>query len=122
MEKIYEARFIKIGPLASEFMDHNILVLFGESAPEELMEFAIIHDGDELSNTLSVDDIIEIGGEPFRVLAVGEVANKNLATLGHLILKCNGKTIPEMPGDVCLEEKSLPPIKIGTTLNIYRSD
>ena len=112
----YEACFTQIGPLVSEFLAHNILVLFGASAPDELAEFAVIHDGDKLIEPIAAGDIVSIDGEIFKVLAVGEVANTNLRNLGHLVLKCNGLTEPEMPGDVCLEEKPLPSIEVGTKL------
>jgi glucitol/sorbitol PTS system EIIA component len=116
----YKAKFTQIGPLVSEFLVHNILVLFGSSAPEELAEFAVIHDGQELVEPIVVGDTVSINEESFKVLAVGDVANINLKNLGHLILKCNGMTEPEMPGDVCLEDKPLPIIEVGTTLIVSR--
>jgi PTS system glucitol/sorbitol-specific IIA component len=47
------------------------------------------------------------------VLAVGAVANQNLAALGHFIIKFNGATEPEMPGDICAEARSLPVLAVG---------
>lgn len=114
----YQATITAIGPLVSEFIDHNILVLFGETAPEELAEFSIIHDGKDMQGTLTVDDVVYLGEDGFVVLAVGEGANDNLKNLGHLILKFNGETEPEMPGDVCLEAKSLPTIEPGLEIRI----
>lgn len=109
----YQATITAIGPLVSEFIDHNILVLFGETAPEELAEFSIIHNGNDMQGTLAVGDLVCLGDAKFEVLAVGEGANDNLKNLGHLILKFNGETEPEMPGDVCLEAKPLPAIEPG---------
>lgn len=114
----FKAKFTSIGPMVSEFINHNILVIFGESAPEELAEFAVLHDGKELLEPVAVGDTVSIDGEKFEVLAVGNIANVNLENLGHLVLKCNGKTIPDMPGDVCLESKPLPPINVDGTLEI----
>lgn len=104
--------------MVSEFLEHNILVIFGASAPDELAEFAVIHDGEELVAPLEAGDTVLIDNDSYKVLAVGEVANINLANLGHLVLKCNGQNQPEMPGDVCLENKPLPLISVGTTLVI----
>ena len=56
--------------------------------------------------------------DAFTVLAVGDVANNNLENLGHLILKFNGETEPEMPGDVCLENKPLPKLVPGLLIRI----
>lgn len=115
----YQACFTFIGPLVSEFVDSNILVLFGESAPEELREFAVIHDGNSLVEPVAVNDSISIGENTYKVLAVGDVANTNLANLGHLVLKFNGNSEVEMPGDVCLEMKPIPPFDVNTKLTIF---
>ena len=114
----YEAEIINIGPLVKEFINAGILVFFGEGAPPELVEFSIIHDGRELTKDLVSGDVVFIDDHEFHVLAVGEVANSNFRNLGHLIIKFNGKDKVELPGDVCVESKPIPPIKIGTTLKI----
>ena len=114
----YEAHVTGIGPYVSEFIDANILVLFGDQAPEELAEFAIIHDGKTLDGDLKVGDVISLGENKYTVLAVGEVANENLANLGHLVVKFNGENEPEMPGDVCVEAKPLPEIEPGLVIRL----
>ena len=114
----YTATVTKIGPLVEEFTNAGILVFFGEDAPPELVEFSIIHDGRELIKDLVSGDVVFIDDHEFRVLAVGEVANSNFRNLGHLIIKFNGKDKVELPGDVCVESKPIPPIKVGTILKI----
>lgn len=114
----YQARVTFIGPMVSEFVNHNILVLFGKDAPDELREFAVIHDGAELKANIEPGDSINVAGKTYQILAVGDVSNSNLANLGHLVLKFNGETVPEMPGDVCLENRDLPEIQIGSKLTI----
>lgn len=114
----YEATVTHIGPLTREFVEAGILVLFGESAPEELREFAILHDGRTLHAPLAPGDTLHIASETFRLLAVGEAANSNLANLGHLVLKFNGQTTPEMPGDVCVEARPLPAIDVGVRIQV----
>jgi len=114
----YQATITAIGPLVAEFIEHNILVLFGETAPEELAEFSIIHDGKELKEPIRVGDVFYLGDSKFPILAVGKVASENLATLGHLILKFNGESEPELPGDVCVEAKPLPKIEMGLKFRI----
>ena len=114
----YTATVTQIGPLVEEFINAGILVFFGEDAPPELVEFSIIHDGRELKRDLVPGDVISIDDQEFQVLAVGEVANLNFSNLGHLIIKFNGKDKVELPGDVCVESKHIPPIKVGTILKI----
>lgn len=117
----YQARITHIGPYVSEFVEEKVLVFFGSQAPEELAEFAILHDGKTLTGQLQPGDTIFLGDEDFAVLAVGEVANTNLANLGHLVVKVNGQSEPEMPGDVCVETKPLPPIEVGMLVRIEDS-
>ena len=114
----YQATVTAIGPYVAEFVDHQILVLFGSEAPEELAEFSILHDGKDLMGELIAGDIVYLNDFPYEILAVGEVASSNLKNLGHLILKFNGETEPEMPGDVCVESKPLPEISPGLKIRI----
>ena len=114
----YEGQVTTIGPLVTEFIDAGILVLFGQDAPEELVDFSIIHDGKNLVKDLQPGDKIWINDHTYDILAVGEVANTNLANLGHLILKFNGLDTPELPGDVNVEERPLPEITVGTRFRI----
>jgi glucitol/sorbitol PTS system EIIA component len=114
----YDCTVISIGPLTQEFIAAGILVLFGADVPEELVEFCIVHDGTQLHANLIPGDLILIDDESFQILSVGEVANINLENLGHLILKFNGKTEPELPGDVCLEAKQVPDIQPGSRVLI----
>jgi PTS system glucitol/sorbitol-specific IIA component len=65
-----------------------------------------------------VGDRITLADNQYNVLAVGSVASDNLLNLGHLDLKANGLTEPEMPGDVNVEAVSLPVVKIGDRLTV----
>jgi len=114
----YTATVTQIGPLVEEFINAGILVFFGVDAPPELVEFSIIHDGRELKKDLVSGDVVYIDDQGFGVLAVGEVANLNFRNLGHLIIKFNGKDKVELPGDVCVESKPVPPVKVGTIIKI----
>jgi PTS system glucitol/sorbitol-specific IIA component len=85
----YAATVTYVGPLAGEFLAEQIVVLFGQNAPEELAEFSIIHDGVTLTAPFVAGDRVTLDRQPYVILAVGEVANDNLANLGHLVLKFN---------------------------------
>lgn len=114
----YETKVTQLGPLAQEFIDSGILVFFGSQAPDELAEFSILHDHKQLYKEVVAGDTLLIDGKSFRILAVGSVANKNLSSLGHLVVKFNGLTQPEMPGDVSVENVPLPTIRPGTIVRI----
>jgi PTS system glucitol/sorbitol-specific IIA component len=114
----FRATVTELGPLSKEFIENDVIVFFEEGAPEELREFSILHAGGELVSSVTAGDTLHLGDHPFRVTAVGEVANENLASLGHLVVKFNGRKDPEMPGDVCVEEKTIPSIAPGTEIRI----
>ncbi|MEA4908903.1 MAG: PTS glucitol/sorbitol transporter subunit IIA [Chloroflexi bacterium] len=118
----YHAKITSIGPHVAAFKEEGILVLFGANAPEELAEFSILHDGARLLAPLAVGDEVHIDAHAFRVLAIGHIANQNLANLGHLILKFNGQATPELPGDVCVEAGEIPDIQIGTVVVLQGPD
>jgi glucitol/sorbitol PTS system EIIA component len=114
----YSLKVVSIGELAKEFLDEGIMVFFGTNAPEELQEHSIVHEHSELTEDVVPGDTIVIGSESFNVLAVGKVANENLRNLGHLVLKFNGLTEPEMDGDVTVAAVPLPEIQTGTGIEI----
>ena len=119
-EILFQGCVKEIGPLVKEFIDAGILVFFGEDAPPELVEFSIIHDGRLADQNVQPGDFFDIDQDEFEVLAVGDVANDNFRNLGHIILKFNGKHKPELPGDICVESKPLPEIKIGDMIKVSR--
>ena len=121
-ESKYQMQVTQIGDLTSEFTAEGILVFFGEGAPEELLDFAIIHTHTELTSPVQPGDNIVFEDQSFKVTAVGDVANENLANLGHLVMKTNGASEPEMPGDVCVEAKPLPEITVGMRITITAAD
>ena len=114
----YDRRVTSVGELIGEFVSAGILIFFGAGAPEELAEFSVIHEGAPLLEPVAPGDVVTVAGEAYAVLAVGDVANSNLANLGHLVLKANGLDAPELPGDVCVEAKSFPSIVVGDTFSI----
>ncbi len=118
----YQGNITAIGPLVTEFIEGGVLVFFGQTAPEELAEFSILHDGKELNGTVGPGDRLKLDGNAYRILAVGQVANQNLGALGHLVVKFNGETQPEMPGDVCVEAAPLPPIAVGSHFEIESAE
>lgn len=120
--KKYSATVLSVGPLLEEFTEAGILVFFGANAPEELHEFSVIHDGTTLEADLEPGDFVSLDGEEFKILAVGEIANQNFRNLGHLVLKFNGETVVDLPGDVCVEAKPLALLHPGSKIEIFSKD
>lgn len=118
----YSATVLHVGPLLGEFTEAGILVFFGQDAPEELQEFSVIHDGTTLEADLEPGDFVSLDGEEYKILAVGEVANINFRNLGHLVMKFNGESKVDLPGDVCVEEKPLVLLHPGSTMKVFSKD
>ncbi|MGB9801200.1 MAG: PTS glucitol/sorbitol transporter subunit IIA [Thermanaerothrix sp.] len=118
----FSSRVVRVGHLTNEFISAGVLVFFGPKVPEELLDFAVIHEGGELAEPIKPGDKFCLDGECYNILAVGDVANKNLASLGHFIIKFNGQVQPEMPGDICAEARPLPSVKIGSVFKFVSFD
>ena len=113
---VYSTTVTAVGELVPDFAEQGVLVFFGENVPLELHEFSIIHKPDVQTRAPQVGDTITLANNEYNVLAVGSVASDNLLNLGHLDLKANGLTEPEMPGDVNVEATVLPSVQIGDRL------
>ncbi|MEE8602818.1 PTS glucitol/sorbitol transporter subunit IIA [Euzebya tangerina] len=113
-----------VGEMAPEFFAADIVVLFGEDAPEELLDVAVVHAPNAPVSSIQVGDTITISGAVetrLEVLAVGDVVNENLANLGHLVMKCNGEGDAALPGDLCCTKAEVPVIKAGDRILITDS-
>lgn len=118
----YEMHVVEIGPLVTEFIAAKILVFFKIGAPPELAEFSILHEPSDFFTDVEPGDSIVFDEQSYGVTAVGKVANQNIRALGHLIMKANGRTEPELPGDLCVEDKELPPIEVGAIIRIIAGE
>lgn len=115
---VYSTTVTAVGELVPSFAEQGVLVFFGKNAPAELHEFSIIHVPEIQIRAPQVGDKIMLADKSYGVLAVGSVASDNLLNLGHLDLKANGLTEPEMPGDVNIEAVSFPIVQIGDCLTV----
>ncbi len=115
----YEATVSSVGETAAVFAAEGILVFFGPDAPEELHEFAIITDLGQLQGEVEVGDDLTVADHLFPIVGVGAVANQNLASLGHLVVKFNGLAETELPGDVSVGSQPAPVIEPGVRVAIF---
>ena len=59
-----------------------------------------------------------IDGAEFKISAVGEIAQSNLETLGHLTVVFSGAAEAGLPGSICVEAKPMPKLKVGSKIEI----
>lgn len=83
-----------------------------------MADFSVLHKPTINEANIEAGDVLWLGTASYRILAVGEVANRNLESLGHLVIKFNGREEPELPGDVCVEQKLLVPLEVGDEIRI----
>jgi PTS system glucitol/sorbitol-specific IIA component len=116
--------------MVEEFLPHGILIFFGANAPAELREVSLVHDGTHLHANLAVGDLLQFIPAPstdasathppmrFRLTAVGEMANANLAQLGHLVVHFDAATTANLPGTISVEPSLEHLPLVGTTFEI----
>lgn len=116
---IYELEVTAIGSEVGEFTAEGIWVFFHENAPSEVADFALLHRATPPRAPIAAGQRLEIGDARFAITAVGPVANDNIANLGHMVLKANGREEPELPGDVCIEARPLPEPSVGMRVRVW---
>lgn len=117
---IYSTVVTELGESVNEFLDQGMLIMFKENAPQELAEFCILHSENDLREDVQPGDVLTIGENSFRITAVGDAVNENLANLGHITLNFDGAEEAELPGTLSLEEKEINAVKIGDTIKVER--
>ncbi|MFD2924879.1 PTS glucitol/sorbitol transporter subunit IIA [Halobacillus naozhouensis] len=121
MSHIYHTKVTQLGPLANEFISEKIIILFKGDAPAELAEYCVLHKENQLEDQIKANDIFKINDREYEITGVGEAVYKNLNQLGHITLKFDGNTTPDLPGTLSLEDKEVPEIHEGDILEIIRN-
>ncbi|MGY4689589.1 PTS glucitol/sorbitol transporter subunit IIA [Salibacterium sp. K-3] len=103
MSTYFEADVTTIGPEVELMLEDNILILFNESATDDLKEISVIHNGKEVSGRIEEGDEFVIDDTPYKILFVGSKVNETMDDLGHATLQFNGERESDMPGTICLE-------------------
>jgi len=100
------------------FRRRNRSFFFGDNAPEELQDVAVVHELQDVVGEIVVGTKINLSNEELIVTAVGPVANENFTNLGHLVLKLDSATEAALPGDVSCSFTNAPEIKIDDRIEI----
>jgi glucitol/sorbitol PTS system EIIA component len=118
MKTIYENQVKNIGPLANTFLEENMFILFGTEAPQDLKDFCFNIEVVDANGEIQAGQKLFINNEQFEITSVGNLVQRNLTLLGHITLRFDGSTTPELPGTLYLENKEIPAIDLGTELKI----
>ena len=118
MSLVYENRVKGAGDMVSAFQGEKMFILFGDNAPDTLKDFCYTIDIKDTNKEISVGQILDIDGSKFEITAVGNVAEKNLTSLGHMTAVFDGSKEAALPGSIYVENADMPELKIGTTIKI----
>lgn len=115
---VFMTQIKAIGSEAESLKEGQIMILFGEDAPEMLAEFCYTIVVNTIKDEIKVGQNIIFDGIPYFITAVGDVVKKNLESLGHITIKFDGSREAELPGTLYVEGKELPEIKIDSKIEI----
>lgn len=116
---MYNANVTEVGSVAGDLLAEDMLVLFGPTAPAELRDICVIHDGAATDDApLAEGGTIEIGDQPYTVVKLGDAANANLAGLGHLTIVFSEKG-ELLPGSVLVTPSIKPEVSVGTKISFH---
>ncbi|MDD4570133.1 MAG: PTS glucitol/sorbitol transporter subunit IIA [Tepidanaerobacteraceae bacterium] len=117
--KKYEVTVTAIGEMAKKFFSQNIIVLFTKKhMPLEMKDISVMHNGGELLEDIKTGDKLCLADRIYTITAVGGNVNNNLKLMGHVCLKFDGKSTPEMPGDIHVKGIEAPTIELGEIITI----
>jgi len=98
----YTAEIREVGSNVEAMLQDGLLILFNESAPADLRPFCVVTASNEETGEVKVGDELTISDRTYTITAVGNVANENLYSLGHVTLCFDGAEEPQLPGHIHL--------------------
>ncbi len=113
---MYTVTVTEIGSFAEELRKESMVVLFGPTAPAELRDICVIHDGAPVEGDVLVENgTIVIGEQTYTIERFGDAANENMGGLGHVTIVFDG-TRELLPGSVLVSPGVLPVVEVGTEI------
>lgn len=119
MEIKYESTVTAVGKLAREFLDNNnSVILLNEGTHPNLADMVVEHTVSELVAEIETGDKLKIGNTDFKVVKVGDIANKTLSEEGHCTLVINAEG--SMPGQIIVKGAMPPRLRIGDKIKFFK--
>jgi PTS system glucitol/sorbitol-specific IIA component len=121
MRVVYNTKITKIGSMVANFYPEKMVIMFKENAPQDLADYCILHNINQLDEEIKVGYTLIIDDAEYKITAVGDVVNKNLRDLGHICLKFDGSKEAALDGTLYLEEKEIKMVSIGDVIEVIAS-
>ncbi len=115
---MYQTVVKAIGSEAGLFKEEQMLILFGENAPETLKNYCYNIEVLPVERPIEKNMTLRIGDDQYRITAVGNVVTKNLHDLGHLTIKFDGAEQADLPGSLHVALGEYPDIQLNTKITI----
>lgn len=114
---MYKVKVTEIGSFVEELLNEKMVVLFGPTAPAELRDICVVHDGTPTEdNVLAEGGTISIGDQVYTIKEFAEAANENMGGLGHLTIAFDGER-ELLPGTVLVTPSVLPKLETGIEIS-----
>ena len=123
-KKYYSTKVVGIGGEAEKFSRlAKMVVIFDDSMVlPELREFSVLHRGNKLTDNIKAGDTLKLADSEFKILRVGGEVNNNIKNLGHIVIKFNDDKDDLLEGSIHVEDKPIPKIRIGDTIEIVEEN
>ncbi|MDD3183735.1 MAG: PTS glucitol/sorbitol transporter subunit IIA [Anaerostipes sp.] len=119
---IFQTKVNELGDQVEAFFDEGMFVLFGENVPDTLKDFCHFIDVNPIVGEIVPGDSLDIDGSIYKITAVGNIAQSNLETLGHLTVVFSGASEAGLPGSICVEAKPMPRLSEGSQISILKEE
>ncbi|MBG9813662.1 hypothetical protein ABD68_19425 [Bacillus endophyticus] len=116
MKTIYQSIVTEVGSQVELFLQEKMIILFNDSAPDDLRDVSVVHKRCSLEEDIKIGDELVIDNQSFKVTFVGNKVNETMRDLGHSTITFDGSSKSEMPGMICVEEKEIPTITSSSQL------
>ena len=98
----YKVDIIEVGSNVDAMLQNGLIILFNQSAPQDLRPFCVITEENKQEGQINVGDTVTIADHTYTITAIGEVANENLYSIGHVSLCFDGARVATLPGHIHL--------------------
>lgn len=114
----YATKIKEIGPNAKDFLEEDMMVIFGDDAPPELRPYCFLVEHIGTKQDVEVGDELKLDDETYAIIGIGDQVNKNLQNLSHITMNFNGRVDDSMAGTLYLENKKAIEVGVGSTIII----
>lgn len=118
----YESTVLRAGEETGELLAGGVLILYADPIPDALESVSVVHaPSGAPTERMAPGHVLALGDQRVRLRAVGDVADDNLRTLGHVVVYLDpGPDQPLLPGAVHVDGTLAAP-EPGAVLSLAAS-